>query len=169
LLAGAAFAGVPALVLAFSSNPSDTFYRGGDQWALSGNASSTNAPRAWCVAAGGGSVVADIDTGADLKHPDLAGKLLVRANFNSGNAYPGPNPRPDSTSAGSVMDDYGHGTMTTGLIVAATDNARGIAAEAPGAKALVIKVFSQKGGPNGYSAYNSDVAAGIYWAVQHGA
>ena len=167
ILAGAACAAGPAVAFAFSSTPNDGYYH--YQWALTGNASSTNAPRAWCVATGAGIVVADIDTGADLNHPDLAGKLIVGARFTSGNAYPGPNPQPDSTSAAGVMDDYGHGTMTTGLMVAATGNGAGIAAESPGARAQVIKVFSQKGGANGYSAYNSDVAAAVYWAVEHGA
>ncbi len=159
-LAAAAIALLPAVALALSSNPDDPFYRAGDQWALSGNPSSTNAPGGWCSSTGSGIVIADIDTGADFSHPDLAGRLIRGASFTSGSGQPDGNP---------VDDDYGHGTMTTGLMVAATDNATGIASEAPGARALVIKVFSNKGGTNGYSAYNTDIAAAIDWAVQHGA
>jgi len=168
-LAGAVLALLPAFVLALTSNPSDPFYRLGYQWALSGNASSTNAPNAWCATTGSGILVADIDTGVDFGHPDLQGRLVAGANFTNGNAQPAPNQTPDGTGQGAVMDDYGHGTMTTGLIVAATNNGVGMAAEAPSAKALVMKVFSNKGAADGYSAYNSDVAAAIYWAVQHGA
>jgi serine protease len=168
-LAGAVIALLPVVVLAFTTSPNDPYYRAGYQWALSGNASSTNAPNAWCSSTGGGILVADIDTGADFTHPDLQGKLVAGANFTSGNANPGPDPQPDATGQAAVMDDYGHGTMTTGIIAAATDNGVGIAAEAPGARALVMKVFSNKGGTNGYSAYNTDVAAAIYWSVEHGA
>ena len=164
--AAVAVAVLPLAALAVSSNPNDQFYRAGDQWALSGNASSTNAPQAWCASTGAGIVIADIDTGADFSHLDLAGRLIRGANFTSGNANPGPNPQPDNLP---VDDDYGHGTLTAGIMVADTDNGIGIAAEAPGAKVLVVKVFSDKGGANGYSAYGSDVAAGIYWAVEHGA
>lgn len=166
LAAAAVMAAVPLSALALTSNPDDQFYRAGDQWALSGNASSTNAPAAWCATTGAGILIADIDTGADFSNPDLAGKLVRGANFTSGNANPGPDPTPDNLP---VDDDYGHGTLTAGIMVADTDNGIGIASEAPGAKVLVIKVFSQKGGSNGYSAYGSDVAAGIYWAVEHGA
>jgi serine protease len=66
------------------------------------------------------------------------------------------------------MDDYGHGTMTTGIVVARTGNGAGIAGEAPGAHALVVKVFANQG-MNGYGAYTSDVDSAIVWAVQHGA
>ncbi|HEX6488011.1 MAG TPA: S8 family serine peptidase, partial [Candidatus Dormibacteraeota bacterium] len=144
-------------------------YTAGYQWALHGNASSTNAPQAWCVATGSGILIADIDTGVDFGHPDLRGKLVAGAAFVSGNAQPAPDQTPDGTGQAAVMDDYGHGTMTTGIMVADTNNGYGMAAEAPDAKALVMKVFSNKGGSNGYSAYDSDVAAAIYWSVQHGA
>jgi serine protease len=158
---------MPIAALALSSNPDDQFYRAGDQWALSGNAGSTNAPEAWCGSTGAGILIADIDTGADFSHPDLARKLVVGARFTSGNAIPGPNPQPDGTSQASVTDDYGHGTLTAGVMVADTDNGMGIASEAPGARVLVIKVFSQTS--DGYGANESDIAAGIYWAVEHGA
>lgn len=159
-LAGAVLALLPAFVLAFTTSPNDPFYRAGYQWALSGNASSTNAPNAWCSSTGSGILVADIDTGADFGHPDLQGKLVRGASFTSGTGQP---------DGGRVDDDYGHGTMTAGLMVAATNNGVGIAAEAPEAKVLVIKVFSNKGAADGYSAYNSDVAGAIDWAVGQGA
>lgn len=166
LAAAAGLALLPLGVAALTSSPDDQFFRAGDQWALSGNASSTDAPPAWCATTGAGVLIADIDTGADFSHPDLTGKLLRGANFTSGNANPGPDPQPDSAP---VDDDYGHGTLTAGIMVANTNNGIGMAAEAPGARALVVKVFSNKGGANGYSAYESDVAAGIYWSVEHGA
>lgn len=165
-VAGAALALLPAVVLALTSSPNDPYFRAGYQWALTGNASSTNAPNAWCSSTGSGITIADIDTGADFGHPDLQGRLVPGAAFVSGTANPGPDPQPDGAP---LADDYGHGTMTTGIMVASTNNGIGIAAEAPSARVLVMKVFSNKGGADGYSAYNSDVAAAIYWSVEHGA
>jgi subtilisin family serine protease len=68
-----------------------------------------------------------------------------------------------------VSDDDGHGTMTTGIVVARTGNGVGIAGEAPATQALVMKVFANHSGAAGYSAYDSDVSSAIVWAVQHGA
>jgi subtilisin family serine protease len=59
-----------------------------------------------------------------------------------------------------VQDDFGHGTMTTGIMVADTNNGIGIAAVAPAARALIVKVLDSSG-----SGYGSDVAAGIEYAV----
>jgi len=150
-----ALALLPATAEAATSSPDDPFFTQGDQWALSGAASSIQAPSAWCVSTGAGVTVADVDTGADLGHPDLAGKLVAGARFTDGNGNP---------SAGGVQDDNGHGTMTTGIIGAATDNATGIAAVAPDARMLIVKVLDSNGG-----GYDNDVAAGIEWASENGA
>jgi subtilisin family serine protease len=154
LLAGTA-------VLAATSYPNDSFFVAGYQWALTGATASINAPQAWCVSTGAGITVADIDTGADFNHPDLAGRLIAGAKFTSGR---GDSSRPDATGQAAVQDDNGHGTMTTGIIAANTGNSTGIAAVAPDAKALIIKVLGSDG-----TGYSTDVAAAIRWAVDNGA
>jgi subtilisin family serine protease len=171
-LSALAAALIPAAALAVSASPNDPYFP--VQWALHGSAASTSANQAWCASTGNGVVVADIDTGVDFGHPDLGSALVAGAAFTSGNANPGTpsspgTPNPDATGENAVTDDYGHGTMTTGIVVAATGNGTGIAGEAPGARALVMKVFSNKGGTSGYSAYTSDVESAIVWSVQHGA
>lgn len=155
-LAGAAVAFLPAAVLALTSSPNDYFFP--QQWALHGAAASTQGPSAWCASTGAGVTVADVDTGADFGHPDLAGKLLGGAAFLGGTG--------SQTGSGqaAVQDGYGHGTMTTGIVVADTNNGRGIAGEAPDARALIVKVLDNSG-----SGYEVDVAAGVRWAVDHGA
>ncbi|MBV8196184.1 MAG: S8 family serine peptidase, partial [Candidatus Dormibacteraeota bacterium] len=140
---------------AATSYPNDPFFTQGDQWALAGATSSINAPQAWCASTGAGIVIADIDTGADFNHPDLSGKLIGGARFTDGTG---------NQSAGGVQDDNGHGTMTTGIMVADTNNNTGIAAVAPDARALVVKVLNSGGG-----GYDNDVSAGIEWAWQNGA
>jgi serine protease len=144
--------------LAGISNPNDPYFKSGAQWALTGSASSINAPPAWCVGTGAGVLIADVDSGADFGHPDLAGKLVPGAAFLNGTG------QPSGYGAAAVADDVGHGTMTTGLMVAKTNNGAGIAAVAPDAKALIIKVLDSQGQGN-----DGDIAAGIEWAVDHGA
>lgn len=149
-----------------TATPNDPYFA--VQWALHGSPASTRANETWCASTGSGVLVADIDTGVDLTHPDLQGGALVAgAAFTSGTSSPS-DPQPDATGEQAVSDDYGHGTMTTGIVVARTGNGVGIAGEAPAARALVIKVFANQGS-NGYGAYTSDVDSAIVWAVQHGA
>src|SRR5579864_5041901 len=162
LAAGAVTALLPwVAAAAATSSPNDYFFAQGEQWALAGATASINAPQAWCVSTGAGIVVADVDTGADFGHPDLAGKLIGGARFTSGN---GNAAQPDGTGPAAVQDDYGHGTMTTGIIVADTNSGTGVAAVAPDARALVVKVLDSTGRGN-----DNDVAAGIEWASEHGA
>jgi subtilisin family serine protease len=141
-----------------TSTPDDPYFVQHDQWPLTGSPASINAPGAWPASTGAGVLIADIDTGADFAHPDLAGKLVVGARFTrcDGTLEAGDQP--------SVQDDVGHGTMTTGLMVADTDNHVGIAAVAPDARALVIKVIDRSG-----RGCDPDVAAAIRYAVTRGA
>ena len=69
--------------------------------------------------------VAVVDTGVDLKHPDLQGVLVD--GFNAAN--PGTPPQ----------DQAGHGTMTAGLVGAVANNGLGIAGVAPNSKIMPIK------------------------------
>jgi subtilisin family serine protease len=158
LAAAAALAIFTPSALAGSSDPNDPYFASGQQWSLNGAAAGIKAPSAWCVTTGAGILVGDVDTGADFGHPDLAGKLTAGAAFLGGSG------RQTGGGRAAVSDDNGHGTMTTGLVVADTDNGIGIAGVAPSAHALIVKVLDRNG-----SGYDSDVAAGIEWAVDHGA
>jgi serine protease len=159
LIAVAAAAAVAQPAAAATATPNDPYFASGDQWGLSGYPASIGAPSAWAVSTGAGTLVADVDTGADLGHPDLAGKLVAGARFTDCNGQP---------SSGSVADDVGHGSMTTGIMAARTNNGQGIAAVAPDAAALIIKVLVRSGEDRGQGC-DADVAAGIRYAVDHGA
>jgi serine protease len=121
-------------------------YRG-QQWDLT----KMRAADAWQKSTGTGATVAVIDTGVDASHPDLAGKILPGIDIISG-------------VEGTSTDPNGHGTHVAGTIAALTGNGEGVAAVAPGAKILPIRVL----GANG-SGYMSDAATGIVYAADHGA
>lgn len=157
--AAALLAAAPAS--AATSSPNDPYFAAGQQWALSGAPASIDAPPAWCAATGSGVTVAVVDTGADFSHPDLGAKLVAGASFLRGGGDPA---RPDATGQQAVQDDNGHGTMVSGLIGALTNNGAGIAAVAPDAKLLVVKVLAKDG-----SGKSNDVGAGVRWAVDNGA
>ncbi len=144
-------------VLAFAAAPNDPLYA--QQWALSGSTPSINIGPAWCASAGN-VLVADVDTGADFNHADLAGKLIPGAAFLGGNGT--------QTGSGqaAVQDDNGHGTMTTGIMVADTNNGVGIAGVAPAGRALVVKVLKNDSSGNATGSA-TDVAAGIDYASSY--
>ncbi len=108
-------------------------------------------PDAWELATGDTSLtVAVLDSGVDLNHPDLVGRLLK-------NGYDFVNEDSDPS------DDYGHGTIVAGIIAANTNNARGIAGVST-CMILPVKVLNSQGKGNA-----GDIAEGIKYAVTCGA
>ena len=128
-----------------SATANDTYFP--MQWALP----MINAPAAWDVTMGSADViVAVVDSGVDVTHPDLAGRLVPGMNAVTGTS--------------DVEDPVNHGTHLAGIIGAATNNGIGIAGVAGGAKVMPIKVLASDGSIDG-----KDVATGMKWAVDHGA
>ncbi|MFC4098516.1 S8 family peptidase [Paenibacillus xanthanilyticus] len=98
-----------------------------------------HAPEIWTQGyQGAGVVIAVLDTGCDIAHPDLAGQVIAGWNYT---LEGGPN---------DLTDLNGHGTHVCGTI-AALLNGRGVAGAAPQAKLLVIKVLNGAG--DGESAH----------------
>jgi thermitase len=135
-----------------------------DQWALenTGQTGGTpdadiDAPEAWDISKGAGVVIAILDTGMDLDHPDLRSKIVGSADCTS--LFRGC--RANSPTA---ADRYGHGTHVAGIAAAVTDNGQGIAGVAPGALLLNVKVLGDDG-----TGYVSSIAKGLDWAVANGA
>ncbi len=126
--------------------PSDPSYA--SQWWLPAVGDRTM----WALGRGNGVIVAVIDTGVDLTHPDLVANLLSNGyNFGDGNAIP--------------QDVLGHGTKVAGIIAAGQNNGIGVSGLAPQAQILPIKI-----NPGGEGTFTSDrLATAIDYAVSRGA
>jgi len=96
-------------------------------------------------------VIAIIDSGVDMTHPELSAKVV-----SSGRDF--ANDDDDAT------DDNWHGTHTAGVAAADTDNGEGIAGVAWNCKILPVKVTEADG-----TGYYSWIIDGIIWATDQGA
>jgi thermitase len=75
-----------------------------------------DAVEAWNVTTGGGTKVAIIDSGVASDNPDIAPKVVARANFSD---------------AATGEDNYGHGTHIAGIVAATANNTIGVAGVCP--------------------------------------
>lgn len=106
---------------------------------------------AWALTEGRAEiVVAVLDTGVDLGHPDLKGRLIPGTDIGSGDSNP--------------SDENGHGTHVAGIVAAASGNARGVSGTAPRVVVMPVKVASDNG-----SIWDIAVAKGMDWAIARGA
>jgi len=142
-----------------------------DQWALSGPAA-IGAEEAWTQSSGAGVVVAVLDTGVQLDHPDLAGNIWTNTDEIPGNGRDDDNNSIVDDVHGAnafdrsanVGDDNGHGTHVAGIIAARKGNGIGGSGLAPGAKIMPVKVLDAN-----MSGTTDALAAGIRYAVDNGA
>lgn len=106
---------------------------------------------------GTGQVVAIVDSGVDLAHPDLVDAILrddrgdvVGWDWVDDDAHPD--------------DEFGHGTMVAGVVAATTGNGIGGAGVAPDAEIMPLRVLDERGeGPT------ADIAEAIDFARVQGA
>jgi subtilisin family serine protease len=149
-------------------DPNDPSYRAGYQWGLA----AVRAPGAWYTTHADGVIIAILDSGIDLNHPDLAGALWTNPGEIAGNAI-------DDDHNGYVDDVHGydfvdgdstpadangHGTHVAGIAAAATDNGVGIAGMGWGATIMPVRVLDAQGNGSTF-----EVREGIYYAVDDGA
>ncbi len=144
----------------------------GEQWAVAPD-TLFDLPGAWELSDGAGVVVAVVDSGMRLDHPDLAPNAWT--NFaevpgngvdDDANGYVDDVHGVDLTSGRSgqdVHDGYGHGTHVSGTIAAAA-NGRGVVGVAYRAKLMTVKVLDDAG-----AGTTGGVAEGIRYAAANGA
>lgn len=164
---------IPQVAAAFAANPyviyAEPDYAGvgavfpnddlfGLQWHLqnTGQGGGTagadvDAPLAWDVTTGSvNTTIAIIDTGLDLDHPDLAGKILSGYDFVNNDTVP--------------QDDHGHGTHVAGLAAANSNNDTGTAGLCWQCRLMPLKGLNADNW-----GYYSWWASAIYYAVNTGA
>ena len=151
--------------------PNDTRYA--DQWHYFGATAGANLPAAWDKSTGSGMVIAIIDTGS-TPHSDLVGNTVAGYDFitsttasQDGNGRDSnPNDQGDwytnsacgSAPTPSSKNSSWHGTHVAGTVAALTNNGKGVAGVAYGAKVQHARVLGRCGGST------SDIADAIIWA-----
>lgn len=124
----------------------DTYYQN-YQW----NLPAVGTEAGWNITRGSKNVkIAVVDSGVDLDHPDLSGRLVDGYNALNPKAPP--------------EDDNGHGTHVAGIIAADSNNGKGVAGITWFNPIIPVKVMNAKGQGGSF-----DIAQGLHWAVDHGA
>ena len=133
---------------------SNTYYP--NQWGLHNTGQNggtpgidVDAPDAWGITEGyDGIVIAVLDNGVDLDHPDLENNLLTGYDATDGS---------DGAVNGDCGGNYAHGTCCAGII-AAIDNTIGIKGVAPNCMIVPIRVGLTN------SLYDPDIIEGLNYA-----
>jgi thermitase len=133
--------------------PDDTFF--GDLWGL-GATPGVDVLEGWETTRGAGQVIAILDTGVALDHPDLEGNLW---------SGPGGIHGHDFVDNDNHPDDYDfHGTHVAGTAAAIAGDNLGVAGVAPQAEIMAVRVLDGNG-----SGSSADIAEGIDYASFNGA
>jgi thermitase len=137
--------------------PNDTFFS--QLWGLQDSAApnpGVDAREAWETTRGAGQVIAVVDTGVALDHPDLRDHLWTGPGGVHGHDFVDDDTNPD---------DYDfHGTHVAGTAAAIAGNGIGTAGVAPEAEIMAVRVLDGDG-----SGFSSDIADGIEYAAEQGA
>lgn len=139
--------------------PDDTYYP--LQW----HYSQIGLPDAWDITTGSQDVVvAVVDSGVVLDHPDLSTQLVQGYDFVSSTEFSNDgdgidrNPN-DPGDGSSAKDSSFHGTHVSGTISAASNNGKGVAGVSWKSRIMPVRVLGKGGGAD------YDIAQGIRYAA----
>ncbi|MHC4608067.1 MAG: S8 family serine peptidase, partial [Planctomycetota bacterium] len=167
----------PNYIVYPAHTPNDPYYSSSGTWGQAYDdlwgLKALECATAWDTETGQGVIVAVIDSGCDITHPDLQGSFWVNTgeipgNFqdDDGNGYAddvhGWN---FAHSNSDIQDLMGHGTHVAGIIAAVADNSEGVVGVAYGAQIMVVKGLGGGGG----TGTAAQLASCIYYAVHNGA
>ena len=140
----------PNYIREITAVPNDPYWTSNSLWGLQ----KIQGPSAWSLSTGSAQiVVADIDTGVNYNHPDLAQNMWRNPGEIAGNGV-------DDDANGYVddvygidaynndsnpMDDHSHGTHTAGTIGGVGNNGVGVAGVNWNVRILACKAFSATG------------------------
>jgi subtilisin family serine protease len=180
----------------YVTNPDDPKFVDGTQWNLNQLSNhDINAPEGWDFETGSAdTMIAVIDSGVDLDHPDLINKIWHNAaevagdpnvddddngyiddfqgwdwvtSYENAPADNDPNPEPDGINNDGwygVDDGVEHGTHVAGIAAAETNNGTGIAGVCWGCQIMALRVLDDEG----WGSY-TDIAEAIEYAADNGA
>ncbi|HEU4725781.1 MAG TPA: S8 family peptidase [Candidatus Eisenbacteria bacterium] len=154
------------------------------QWYIDdGGFADVRLPQAWDIEKGDTStVIAIMDTGVDVGHPDLASQIWRNAGEIAGNGLDDDgngliddvtgwdfgtddkDPSPEYTADASGLDVGFHGTFCAGVAAAATNNDDGIAGAGWRCRIMPLKVSHPDSG-----LYSAAIAGAFVYAVDEGA
>lgn len=145
LIQEAFFENMP-LLQPLAAIPNDTLFA--QQWDMT----RIHAPEGWNSTTGANVVVAVLDTGCDLSHPDLQPQISP-LHIDLDTMQPGGGPNGDPLNEA-------HGTCCAGIIAAISNNALGVAGEASGCQIM----------PLAFQTWSDiEAASGITFAADNGA
>ncbi|MDA2935832.1 S8 family serine peptidase [Patescibacteria group bacterium AH-259-L05] len=167
----------PNVYFHISYIPRDNFYH--EQWYLD----KIQAPQAWDLTKGGSEdvVIAVLDTGVDVNHPDLKDNIWVNVDEirgdgidNDNNGYVddyygwdfvrnSPDPRPKFDES-YTENGIHHGTLVAGIAAAVGDNVEGVAGLSYKSKVMPLRVLNSEG--NGSVDH---VIKAVNYAIDNGA
>ncbi len=166
----------------FQTTPNDALFN--RQWCHHNDGTFSTSPSindadmdtdlAWDITQGASDlVVAILDTGLKLDHPEVVDRIWVNTDETNGNFFDSDNNGYiDDHYAGwdfvnddnDPTDDYGHGTNVAGIAIATGNNDIGYAGMNWNSKIMVCKVLDDNN-----TGYYSDWADAIRYAVDNGA
>ncbi|MFJ9966849.1 type VII secretion-associated serine protease mycosin [Streptomyces avermitilis] len=132
----------------------------GRPWALQ----RVNLDQLWDLSTGKGVQVAVIDTGVDVKNPQLRNAVDASKGENNLPAKNSKGEKIDRGNASGTTDTVGHGTRVAGIIAARSAKGTGFVGLAPDATIIPIKQNNAEGDGTALT-----LATSIRYAVQAGA
>jgi subtilisin family serine protease len=170
------------LLFANATIPDDTDFN--KQWGLDNNGQNVNgtsgtpgadidAPEAWDVTTGSSNViVAVVDSGVDINHPDLQANIWTNPGEIPGNLFDDDgNGLTDDVNGWDFLnndntpdDPFGHGTHVAGTVAAVGDNAVGTTGVSWTAKIMPLRFLDALG-----YGYTADAIDAIEYATAMGA
>lgn len=139
----------PNYIYSTQFTPNDAFYASNQTYLTH-----INLPDAWNYTTGNSTItIAVIDTGIQLQHEDLKNQLWQNSDEIEGNNIDDDlNNFVDDKNgwnfilnSHAIDDDFGHGTIVSGIIASETNNSSGVAGVCPNCKIMTLKAGNQQG------------------------